>query len=459
MNQRDDTGASMVIAIVVMTILGSLTMALMARTLAVMSSVRNGQDFDAALAVADAGLADALFQIDQGILVDFPGNGTVASGSFSYWADRISDTQFVVTSLGTVGRSRHAIQAVVTRGTRFPYALWSNQPLHFDGNILSPAMRIQFYAFNRLPGDPDWVRIGSNAQVLCNGPVDPHVYIDEYAGHGDCETDHLTKLAEPRDLSYSAPTGMTQPCPAGGVFGVLGTTSANPAIIDGAGGPFVCRENVTLTGFIGVQNGPVQIYILPTVDAAGNVVAEYSLDMSTAIVNQLSPASQFQIYKSGAAPINLSAANLAGTMTFRGVLWAPESRLTVNGGLWWTGSINVNELVVNGSPNLTFGYDWDLGTYLGKDWKVGRYREMAAAPAAAIINGGATTTTSTQPPASSTTTLLPLPTLPEATTTTIELPTTTSTQPPTSTTTTAPAPTTTTTLLPPLPTTLPPLFG
>ncbi|HEX7168231.1 MAG TPA: hypothetical protein VF230_14725 [Acidimicrobiales bacterium] len=447
---QGDDGATLIMALVVLMVLTTLSLGILARTLSVIGGVHRGQDFEAALAVADAGIADALFKIDQTAPVEIRHTAESSGGRYTYLAEKRSDSEYVVTSLAEVGRSRHAAQALVRRSARFPYALWSTQPLHFDGTTATGGMRIGFYSFNQAIGQPDVVRIGSDNAVVCNGPVDPNVYIDEYAGHGDCDTTHLTKLDAPRDMSYQVPpTG--QPCPAGGVFGASTADALNPWYLDGKNGtPFLCREDVALEGFIAVRNGPVQIYVLPTVDATGKPVEYHSLDVSGAIVNTLGSATQFQVFKDGPAPIVTGSANTFSTMTFRGVLWAPESRLTINGGLWWAGSVNVNELVVNGSPNLKFGYDHDLSSYLGPDWKVVRYRELPAAEADVVVHPQAPApTTSAPPPPAPTTTLLPY-----VTTTTVALPP----LPTSTTTTTAPPPTSTSTTstLPTLPT-LPPI--
>ena len=413
-----DAGATLVMAVIVLTVLTTLSLAILGRTLGVLRGVRHSQDFEAALAVADAGISDALFKIDQSAPDDLDRTGQSGDGDYFYLADKQSDSEYVVTSLGVLGRSRHGAQALVRRTARFPYALWSSQPLHFDGATAIGGMRVSFSSFNLPAGEPDIVRIGSDAAVLCNGPVDPNVYIDEYAGHGDCDTTHLTKLEAPRDLSFKVPAE-GQPCPAGGLFGAVTADELNPWYVDGLNGtPFICREDVTLEGFLAVRNGPVQIYVVPTLDPAGNPVEQHSLDLSNAIVNTGGSATQFQIYKDGNEPIVMATGNTSSTMTFRGVLWAPESRLEINGGLWWAGSINVNELVVNGSPNLKFAYDHDLSTYLGPDWKIVRYRELPAAEAAAVIDGLPTPAPPPDPPAP-TTTLLPYVT----TTTTIVPPT------------------------------------
>jgi hypothetical protein len=101
--------------------------------------------------------------------------------------------------------------------------------------------------------------------------------------------------------------------------------------------------------------------------------------MSTAVVNPLQPARMFQVFKVGSEPI---FHNSLSDLTYRGVLFAPDTRLTINGGnLHWAGSINIGQLTVNGTPNLKVLYDLDLETYLGPDWRISRYREVTATEA------------------------------------------------------------------------------
>ena len=63
--RRDEEGATLIVAMMVMLILATLSLAVLGRTLSSMSFIRHGQDYDAALAAADAGLSDALYKIDQ----------------------------------------------------------------------------------------------------------------------------------------------------------------------------------------------------------------------------------------------------------------------------------------------------------------------------------------------------------------------------------------------------------
>ena len=60
-----EDGGTLIMAVLVMLILSTLSLAALTRTLSSLQSIRHGQDYDAALAAADAGLSDALYAIDQ----------------------------------------------------------------------------------------------------------------------------------------------------------------------------------------------------------------------------------------------------------------------------------------------------------------------------------------------------------------------------------------------------------
>lgn len=378
---EDDAGAALIMSVIVMTILVTLSIAVLGRTLSVLNFVRSGQDFDAALAAADAGVADALFKIDQSAPANWTATGATGSGSFQYWATKLSDSRYVVASVGVVGKSKHGVQVRVDRSAQFPYALFSRGPLHLDGSTSAGNVKVGFYA---LAGTGD-IRVGSNSTVVCNGTLPPDLYIDWFQTQSECAAATQAKLEKPRDMSIRIPpppAGNTDPnwenCPTGGMFGSLLATGT--VTIDGADGPFVCRRNVTFVGTIAPKSTapPVQIYIAPRHNTDGTTTT-YSLDKSTAVVNPTQPAARFQVYKVGAQPIYHNAIT---DLTFRGVLFAPDTALTINGGhLSWAGSITVGQLKVNGAPNLKIGYDFDLATYLGPDWKVSRYREIPSSEA------------------------------------------------------------------------------
>lgn len=370
---RGEDGATIVIAMIVMMILSTLSIALLARTLSVLGSMRSGQNFDAALAAADAGLSDALFKIDQTAPPTFTSNGTAGAGQFVYTAQKVSDREYVVRSRGTVGRSNHAVAARVTRTARFPYALFSQQNLTLDGRVGTSA---NFYSFNVGSGTaPDPVHVGSNGTTVCQGGAFPSALATKaLGGNKDCPNFEQLTSPEPTP-EVVAPSGPTQSCPVNGVF-----TGA----VDGASGlPYVCREDVVFQGTVSVVNPPLVVYILAKVDASGNLLLGadgqpiyHSLDMRGAVVNAGGFAKNVQIYKAGPKPIEFDPGNTSGTLTFSGILYAPQSTIQIGGGKWWTGSVVASELRVNGTPNLTIGYDLDLRTLLSKDWTVSRYSEI-----------------------------------------------------------------------------------
>lgn len=370
--RRNDEGATLVIAVIVMMILTTLSIAILARTLSALGGIRSGQDFDAALAAADAGLSDALFKIDQAAPATWTTSGTAGGGQFTYTAEKVSETEYVVRSRGTVGRSNHAVAARITRTARFPYALFSQQNLTLDGRV---GGRSNFYTFDVVNGtSTEPVTVGSNGTTVCQGGAFPlGLRTRALTGNKDCP--NFAPLSNPEPMTdVVAPTGASQACPTDGIF---------TGVVDGGGGiPYVCRRDVSFVGTVTVTNPPLVIYVLPDVDASGNLVIGadgkpiyHSLNMD-AVINSGGYAKNVQIYKDGDAPIHLNPGNTSDTLTFSGILYAPQSTININGGKWWTGAVMANEVRVNGAPNLKIGYDLDLRNFYGQDWKVSRYSEI-----------------------------------------------------------------------------------
>lgn len=363
----DEDGATLVMAVLVMLVLSTLSLAALTRTLSSLQSIRHGQDYDAALAAADGGLSDALYAIDQTAPDTFTRSGGSATSSWRYKAVKKSPTEYEVRSIGTVGRSSHGVRAKVTRTARYPYALFSNQDLILNGNS-----SMDIYSFAAL-GGPRTGRalIGSNHQIVVNsgrGAGDAQHYFAPFGGCTGCPNPVPHTESSYQLAPVVAPTGATQTCPTGGAFS---------GEIDGAGGlPFVCAEDVVLSGTINIVNPPFVLYVLPTAGTTPPV--HHALDISGAIVNPTGRSRDVQISKAGDAPLLVGDGNTSSTRTFNGIMYAPESSVTVNGGKCWTGSWVVNSLEVNGAPTIEIGYDLDLETYLGNDWKVSRYAEVAS---------------------------------------------------------------------------------
>ena len=114
---RDEQG-SLILAMGVLMVLTFLSLALLARTIATIGSVRRTQDFSASLALADSGLSDALFEIDQGRGATFTKTLTVGAGSTTYTATYVDANTWTVRSQGTNSGVLHALEATVSRRGR-----------------------------------------------------------------------------------------------------------------------------------------------------------------------------------------------------------------------------------------------------------------------------------------------------------------------------------------------------
>lgn len=349
MLKQSEEGATLVIAILVMLVLSTLSLALLTRTLSLLQSTRMSQDYQAALAEADAGLAAALFELDQfGPASPAPppplGERTTDTGSYRYNTERIDDSTYVVRSRGSVGRASHAISARVTRTVKFPFAIFSRQTLTINGGVKWPAS-----------GGP--LPIGSNATTACHGNVTPGSLVVRATNNKDCPG-FVPLTAPPPALPLTAPA-TALPCPAGGIFeGVVS-------------GTYACREDVAFRGVVDPV-GTLVVYVLPSTDGE-----QHALDLGGAYVNLAGPASDVQVYKDGAAPITFDPGNTAEELTFRGVLYAPDSTFDVGGGgKWLMGSFTFNEVKLNGGPNFTIAYDPALNAILGNDWKTTRYAQI-----------------------------------------------------------------------------------
>lgn len=353
---RDEQG-SIILAMTVLMVLTGLSTLVLMRSLVVLGAVRQNQDYSAALATADAGLADALFQIDQATPPSIQASGVAGSGTYTYLATRIDDDTYEVQSRGTVGVSNHGIRATVRRTSRFPYVIFSNQNLTFDGNGFA-----NIYSYD-VPGGPasGKARVGSNHAIVVNSGAGAGDFQDFYSPGGSCvNCPRPVPRAGPYHVSAAAvPTGPTQPCPASGLF--TGT-------VDGRGGmPFVCSQNVTMSGQVRVVNGPLLLY----------VTGENGLDMTGSVVNKGERAGNVQVYKEGSGALVIG--NGAHAADFTGVLHAPRSDVTINGGEQVNGSLNVNSLKINGSPNFTVAYDTSLGSIIRTSWTVTDWREVPSA--------------------------------------------------------------------------------
>lgn len=353
---RSDESGNLVVAMAVLVILANLSVAVLARSLVSLQQVRRSQDYSAALATADGALADAVFQIDQGTPAEISGSGTLGNGTFSYVATRIDTNTYDVKAKGIIGGSAHGIRATVTRRIRFPYAIFSNQGLTFNGNGSA-----NIYSFNHsAPAVATGsARVGSNRAVVVNSGAGAGDFQDYYSPSGSC-------IGCPNGVAQQGPFTLTPATlPAGSTTQACPTDGIFTGIVSGSSGTaFLCDRDVSFAGTVTVTSPPLLVY----------VTADHALTMAGSVVNQGGRGVDVQIYKDGTGALDVGDGSHAADFT--GVLYAPGSDLTVNGGMAVRGSLTVNSLRVNGAPNYTLAYDLGLQAVLDRNWRVGRWREV-----------------------------------------------------------------------------------
>lgn len=351
-----EESGNLVIAMAVLLILANLSVAVLARALVSLQQVRKAQDYSAALATADGALADAVFQIDQTTQPTISGSGSLGRGTFSYVATQIDTSTYDVKAKGVISGSVHGIRATISRKVRFPYAIFANQGLGFGGNGTA-----SIYSYD--PSDPSTrtgnARVGSNQAVVVSSGAGAGDFQDYYSPNGSC-TGCPSPVAQPGPYQLPAatvPAGTTtQPCPTGGIF-----TASVPG---SSGKPYLCDQDVSFVGTVTVTSPPVVIY----------VTANHNLTLAGAVVNKGGRGIDLKVYKDGTGALDMGDGDHAADFT--GVLYAPGTDVTVNGGMSVKGSLVVNALRVNGAPNYTLAYDLGLQSVLDQNWRVGRWREV-----------------------------------------------------------------------------------
>jgi Tfp pilus assembly protein PilX len=358
---RDERG-SIVIAMGVLMVLTMLATAVLARTLSTLTNVRRTQDFSAALASADGGMAEALFKLDQVQGVSFDNvstPGTLGAGSYTYKATRIDDLTWTIKAKGVVNSTPHAIQATVVRDVTYPYAVFTNQTYDVNGNNGT-----NIYSYNSVTHASGTGKafVGSNHGIEVNGGGTAGDAQHYYTPDGACTgCANGVQKKGPRLLTDPiAPTAF-QACPSGGVFS--GTINGT------AGLTFLCNTNVTFSGTVNVTNGPVIVYVGPG----------YTVDMTNATINcgtdpgcTTTHAQDFRLLKAGTGDISARELKMAG------VIYAPHADIpAISGGKFFVnGSVTVNSLRINGGPHFHVAYDDNLSSLVTQDWKVQDWTEI-----------------------------------------------------------------------------------
>ena len=327
---REEHG-SIVVAMLVLMVLTLLVTAVLARSIGNQHSVSRDQQYDAALATADGGMSDAYFRIVNGASTTFAGTSTLGGGTYTYTATKVSDSQWTVTSHGTVNGVQHSIQAKVEAGVLYPFALFTNQSIDING-LGSGCCT----SYNSSTGATNtghaW--LGSNGNISCHGTNgDAQVIYSPSGSQSGC----TNPISEPGPFVIADPVlpASTQPCP---------DERHLPGRDQRSGWPDVQlqqRRYRVLESATTIVNGPVIIYVSGT----------GSVDLGSASINQTGSAANFRILVNGPLSVDLGTGSHGGAM--RGVLFAPQSDLTSNGCKFVPdGSVVVNSYRCNGGPHM-----------------------------------------------------------------------------------------------------------
>ena len=409
----DDRG-SMVIAISVIMVLSALGAAVALRAVgAAFVSVGN-QDAASAVSQADAGLADALYRIDQG--TTGTGAGTAfcveagdpkciaasvpAAPGVSYLATQVSGTDWLVRSVATVNGMKAAVEGHVTQQSAYPFALFGGTSLDFNGKAAqsfssySPSSPAGSAAGQANPDPNGAVTVGSNGGITCPGQLGSNVTV-MYYGAGGVGSTASSACGTYRSVSsryyLSSPTAPADafPCPGTGTGGTeLGSGFAGaPTLLPP--GTYLCNNPVTFSGVLEV-GGPVQLYVIldpstygsstPAVTIApGSYVndrSDYCANggaTGCAVPPDLPTSQNLEIWTNGTGAFGAAA----GSGFYLGaVVHAPAASVSGDGcQSHYYGSLVVDTLACTGGPGLFVSYDTSLSTDYGP-WTQGAYTQI-----------------------------------------------------------------------------------
>ena len=121
------------VALAVVLVLTGLSLAVLARALGALTASRRNQDGAAALATAQAGLADAVYNITNG----GPDAGTLTDPQpdprgFNWVAHAIDNNTYTVNSEGT---ANNVSRAVTEKVFRWPFAMFSAKGLTLTDSL------------------------------------------------------------------------------------------------------------------------------------------------------------------------------------------------------------------------------------------------------------------------------------------------------------------------------------
>ena len=410
-----------VMAIVFVVLL--LSTAMISRVIGDIDNVNLETKIEQARALAQSGVADALFRIDQqkaspSSFCDEPNSGgacslsSIPGASGTVYTARWSSlsSNYTVYSKGTVRGTSYAVKATIARTPFLTNGVFGGSFITFNGNSTSSLTVTDPYG-NAVMNAKAGIGIGPGGSLTCNGPSDPNAVYDNYGGtvSGCTPTQNLGPTYDPQQPSQTCPPPANPygapptPClpPTASACTSMGSavtgTDATGYTVTGLTtlepGVYVCRGGLTMTGKVNVDynqnplqnNGRVDIFVFPPVGSSTSP----NIDLSTATLNQCETFSgpgpvggpctgglvgdpaDLVIYGWGSGNASL------GGGSQNAIFWAPGMNLTMNGSsnsLTWTGSIILGGITANGQPSFTLNFDQRLQSEFDQSsWTISNY--------------------------------------------------------------------------------------
>jgi Tfp pilus assembly protein PilX len=431
--RRDERGQALAVLMSVFLVIMLLSVALLNRVDGDLNNTALQGRIQSARSLAQSGVADALFQIDQqgsspasfcneansGGACTFSGvpAGVGANSSIAYTARYSSSTgDYTVFSRGTYKGTQYAVQATIAETPILQNAVYGGAYVTFNGNSTTDVNVTDAYG-RPVTGTKVGIATGPGGTLTCNGPTDLNAIYVNYGGSiSKCTpVENLGPIYDPQEPSqtcpaaanpYGAPPTPCMPSTASactamgaGVTGtdatgytVTGTTTLEPGI-------YVCRGGLTMTGTVKVDykqnplqnNGQVEIFVFPPVGSttSPNITLTGSTinacettgtgatgtEPATCNGGLIGDPTDVQIYGWGSGNAYLGAANV------NAVFWGPGMLLKTNGAaqsLNWTGGIILGGVEADGSVSFTLNYDQRLlSEFQVTSWQISNYLQTS----------------------------------------------------------------------------------
>lgn len=422
---RDERG-SLIIALAIIFVLVLLLAAIGEEVIGGQLNVVSKSRASASVSAADAGLADALFQLDQlspatgnAFCLDATGTGVLGSATcakatgglsgVSYIAspDNTTGTVWTVSSKAEVNGIWGAVSEKVEYSEMYAFAIFGTGGLDFNGSAstLGGYTETPSSTLNPDTSTSDCtgsgstatgascIQVGSNGPIKCAGGLPTNVSEVYYTGGGGASqcSEPVPNGSKNNPTIPSAPTsGSPLTCP-----GVQTTDSKGDTIYElGSGyssswqtlpaGTYYCpNAAIAISGILNVS-GQVQLYVIldattdnafisngvQTLNIAGGSEVNTGFDATSGLPpsnTTLPVASNFQFLSNTTGTVgNALGGGGSGPYTFGGVIYSPYGNLTGNGcKSVYFGSLVINTLTCNGGPHLQVYYDNALKSVYG----------------------------------------------------------------------------------------------